>query len=187
MAFIKWNFEQFIQDYLPPKLRKPTRIADLIYLASGIITNYDSLVARRDADLFLIKHTGQSKSVEHFLNNFFDITGKPILIFDAEVVPNYYIGQDDEDALNVADSYTNPSGTDVDYNPTDLYIGQDDEATIDELTLWIGDDEGDTVDRLDFLVYIDNIDYADTNKVSSIQYYVNLFRPAGTTWKFITY
>lgn len=183
MAFIKWNFKQFIEEYLPIELRTTIRMKWLNALSEGIVSNYNSLIERRDVDLFLSKHTSQVASLEHFLNNKLEIVGKPIKIIDSESFPLYYINNDSEPLSLFQDNYSY-QGTDVSYFPNNVFIGSDNDTIPIENEVFLGSDKFYVIDTVDFIVLVDNLDFS---KASQIRYYIDYYKIAGFTYKILVY
>ena len=187
MTFIKWNYKQFITDYLPSFLRKDRRLDWLNLLSNELINNYNLLINRRENDLFLMKHTGQVASLEHLLNTRIGIVGKPVIIIDAEQIPTYFIGKDGETKPTVINTY-DYLGTSYDYNQTKLFAGNDNERPIDiENKLWIGNDTTLHLDLIDYIVKVDTIDYSNSDKLERINYYIKKYNLAGFSFKIQSY
>lgn len=179
--FITWNFKKFVNDYIAPKLRTDRRIKWIETLTSQISLLYTNLYARRNADVFLMQHTGQVASLEHLLNSLVPIVGKPIVITDGQSFPNYYLFSDEETTPTIFDTYIKDSTT-VEYNPTDLFIFNDDETVQPEQEIWLFPDTN--INDVDFVVLID---YVDVAQISLVEDYVNIYKIAGSEYKIILY
>jgi len=180
--FVTWNFKAFIYDYLPLRLRTTKRIKWLHTLVSGVENLYNSLIERRNSAVFEMLHNAQRLSLEHLLNSVIQINGKPILLADADNLPEYYLYKDTEQTPNIFDTYSF-SGVPVNYNPTELFLFSDTDDGSLENEIWLFTDDS-SLTTINFYVFLDYTDIQHTELLVNL---VNKYKLLGSNYKIILY
>lgn len=176
---IKLNFPQLINDLLPSVLRTDRRLAWLNCLINTLKYEYVNFLNRYNENIYLLKHNGQVASLENLLNNRINLLGKPIYIDDGDLYPEYYISSDTSTPAKSYDYYTKNS-TDTEYYPQFPYIGSNENPN-SNTQFWVTSDVNET-NVASFIIYVDQIDYSDINKVNRIKFYTDKYRVAGYTY-----
>lgn len=172
---LKFHIRRLITEALPPSLRSDTVVEWMHSLIYPV--EQDNYIFINDEDEIMdgLKHTGQKLMLEHYLNR--KLQGLSGTCYIDHVTP--------DEALEQQYLYTD------DELARGFYLYQDDDplttgATF-EYTYLYNDYEYNNEDIYNFRVLVNTSDYYDENNRAKIEYAINKYKPAGSSYLVLEY
>lgn len=131
--FFDINFNNLVQERIPPRLRTTRMLAFAAVLSAEINRQYQLFRLNRKSDLYQLIITPQVCYLERLLNDRYDFTQRRIFLTDGIDHPPTYLYQDEE----VKPMYMNQVSED---DPVYLYTDGESGDMKDDFIIWVPKD-----------------------------------------------